>query len=95
MPYPPADILLTISHPHGDAHVTLEVWMKEGPGPRAGVRPTRAVHRVTGENIGLEMVPLAYRNNALSRMLIRLHILKDPWPHVVQRAVTKGVDDGE
>lgn len=73
------DIIVTLAHPHGDVDTTLTQWMEIGPGPRPFVRPVAAREATTGASLPLTVVPLRYRNTALSRALIKMRVLKDPW----------------
>jgi hypothetical protein len=74
----PSRVLLTISHPHGDVEVTMAEWFRIGPGPRQHVRPLSA-RSITGEPLSLSVIPFRYRNNAVSKLMIRLHIFQSPW----------------
>ncbi len=80
----PEDILLTVPHNwswDAKAGTTLREWMESGPGPRPGIQPVAARHAVTGQRLSLWVaVPLRYRNTGLSRLLIRLGLLRNPWP---------------
>ena len=73
-------VIVTIAHPSGDIDVPLDTWKEKGPGTRRFVRPV-AAKIVDGRPLPLRVIPLMYRNNWLSRMLIRLGILKNPWEH--------------
>lgn len=75
----PDEILVTIRHPHGDVETTLSEWMKTGPGPRPLVAPVAARDAGSGEALSLTVIPLRYRNNRLSRTLIQLGLLGNPW----------------
>ena len=75
----PDRILVVVRHPHGDVETTLREWMKTGPGSRDLVAPVGALDAATGESLGLSVIPLRYRNNRLSRSLIRLGLLENPW----------------
>lgn len=68
-----------VSHPHGERWVPLGEWIRVGPGPRPLLGPTAA--RLAGSNKGLPLrvIPLRYRNTALSRLLISVGLLRDPW----------------
>lgn len=77
--YDPEDVIVTIDHPFGRIEPTLAEWMRKGPGPRKLLRPTAARSRSTGEPLPLSVIPLAYRNDAVSRMLIAAGIIKSPW----------------
>jgi hypothetical protein len=75
----PKDIIVLVRHPHGDVETTLNDWMKTGPGPRELVAPVAARDARSGVLLSLSVVPLRYRNSRLSRTLIRLGLLEDPW----------------
>jgi hypothetical protein len=74
------DIMVTIDHPFGTIETTLAAWIKTGPGPRYLLHPVAARRAGTNERLPLSVIPLRYRNSTLSRFLIRLGILKPPWP---------------
>jgi hypothetical protein len=74
------DILVYVDHPMVEGYLPLPLWVKNGPGGRKYVTITHAKHRVTGEILPMSVVPLKYRNNRLSRLLIRLGFLENPWP---------------
>lgn len=79
----PEDVRLIIPHNWSwdpEAGMSMREWMELGPGPRPGIRPVSARHAVTGKKLPLSVVPLRYRNTALSRLLILLGFLQDPWP---------------
>ena len=67
----PEDILIELDHPHGRVAVTLREWMDVGPGTRPLLRPTVVLPR--------SVIPFRYRNTRLTRALIRLGWLRDPW----------------
>jgi hypothetical protein len=71
-------VIVTIAHPFGDIDVLLDTWKEKGPGPRRFVRPV-AAKTIDGRPLSLRVIPLKYRNNWLSRTLIRLGVLKNPW----------------
>ncbi len=73
------EISVVVSHPHGDVEVPLKEWIRTGLGPRSFVSPSGAKHIGTGKELPLSIIPLKYRNNFLSRFLISLGILKNPW----------------
>jgi len=75
----PKTILVVIRHPHGDIETTLDTWISTGPGSRELVAPIAARDAQTGRPLNLSVVPLRYRNNRLSRGLIRLGLLRCPW----------------
>jgi hypothetical protein len=74
-----SEIEVTIPHPFGELTVPLEEWIRVGPGPRELLQPVAARCKRTGRDLGLSAIPLRYRNNCLSRFLIRLGYLEDPW----------------
>jgi hypothetical protein len=74
------DILLVIPHNWGAAEMTLADWIKTGPGPRPLLQPTEARDRATGAKLRLSVIPLRYRNSKLSRWLVRLGLVPEPWP---------------
>lgn len=74
-----SDINVRLSHPHGDIEIPLEEWIKTGPGERDLLQPVLAIRASTGEKLPLSVIPLQYRNTILSRLLISLHILPQPW----------------
>jgi hypothetical protein len=73
------DILVMIAHPWGDLEVSLREWIARGPGPRPLVRPVSARRRSTDRVVALKEIPLRYRNDTKSRVLIALGLLADPW----------------
>lgn len=77
--YPPDDVILTISHPFGDVEVELDEWIRIGPGSRDLVTPISARSKSTGRELPLSVIPLRYRNSSLSRLLISLRLLENPW----------------
>jgi hypothetical protein len=74
-----ADVIVTVRHPHGDVDVPLESWIESGPGERPLVAPVAARHGRTGARLPLSVVALRYRNIRLSRLLIALRLIPDPW----------------
>jgi len=71
--------MVVLEHPHGKIEVSLEEWISIGPGARPLVRPVEAKRKGSGEPLPLSVIPLRCRNNGLSRTLIALGVLKDPW----------------
>ncbi|HEY1011579.1 MAG TPA: hypothetical protein VGE07_02670 [Herpetosiphonaceae bacterium] len=74
------DIEVLICHPHGDLRVPLADWIAWGPGGRRLLRPAAAFDARTGAQEPPGAIPLRYRNTALSRLLIGLRLLPNPWP---------------
>ncbi|HMA37436.1 MAG TPA: hypothetical protein VKY74_23485 [Chloroflexia bacterium] len=75
-------VILIIAHPFGDLEVSLKTWMETGPGPRQLIRPVAAKSMHTGKMVPLSVIPLRYRNNSISRALITLGILPNPWKRI-------------
>lgn len=73
------DVIVTLAHPHGDIEIPLVEWIRTGPGPRHLLQPTGARSRATGAPLPLSVIPLTYRNNAISRALIKLRLVQRPW----------------
>lgn len=73
------NVLIKLSHPHGEMEISLDEWERRGPGPRWLLRPYAAKNSVTGCRLPLSVIPLKYRNNTVSRFLIRIGLLKNPW----------------
>ena len=71
---------VVLQHPHGHLRVGLQEWISKGPGDREFLAPTHAIERETGKELPLSVVPLRYRNSPWSRRLVRLRLLKEPWP---------------
>jgi hypothetical protein len=75
----PEDVIVVVGHPFADVEVPLRQWIAQGPAAGPRVRPIAARSRKTGKPLPLRSVPLRYRNNTLSRTLILLRVLQDPW----------------
>ena len=74
------------SYYSGQVHkISLTEWMKIGPGIRWGIGPHKAVNSYTGQDIPFSLVPVAYRNNYISHILISLGILDYPWADNAQK----------
>ena len=71
--------LVVIDHPHGRVTTTFADWKRTGPGPRRLVQPLQVLSGDDERALPLSSMPLAYRNTAVSRLLIRLGLLRDPW----------------
>ena len=74
-----SEIAVLIAHPAGNLEVLLDEWIKNGPGPRVFLRPISAKNRVSGQTLPLDVVPLEYRNNEESIVLIIDGKINDPW----------------
>ena len=68
-----------ISHPFIDFPISLQNWLENGPGPRRLVSPFRLQVRETKEELPLSIIPLQYRNDRWSRLLIKWGFLEYPW----------------
>lgn len=75
------DVVVVLHHPHADhdIEITLSDWMEHGPGPRELLRPVAAKRKSTGEALPLSAIPVQYRNNRVSRFLISVGLLANPW----------------
>lgn len=73
------DIVVQISHPHGELELSLDEWERTGPGSRPLLRPFAVRNGTTGVRLPLTVIPFKYRNTALSRILIRVGFIKSPW----------------
>lgn len=87
MKKPISEIEVQISHPFslGD-YVPLETWIAWGPGPRKYVAPISARDQRTKQLLPMSAIPLRFRNNFWSRLLIRWGYLQDPWLGVERSA---------
>jgi len=74
-----SDITVTVHYTYGTGEIPLEVWMEQGPGLRYLRRPSAAKKVSTGECLPLSIIPLRYRNNRISRFLISIGVLTNPW----------------
>lgn len=71
---------LLLEHPHGQLWVPVMEWIKNGPGARQLLSPSKARTSSTDEEFPVSyVVPLRYRNSRISRFLISLGLLRDPW----------------
>ena len=60
--------------------IPIEEWLRHGPVACSSARPVQARIVPSGRPLPLHcVVPLRYRNSRLSRILIALHVLPDPW----------------
>ncbi|MBC7814053.1 MAG: hypothetical protein H7175_23065 [Burkholderiales bacterium] len=72
------EIFVVIDHPHGRIDVPLATWIEKGPGPRRYVKPVGA--KCSDDRaLPFRVIPLRYRNSTISRLLIRLKLLTNPW----------------
>ena len=74
-----SQIIVTLEHPHGKIEVELEEWIRVGPGQRELLQPISVYQKDSMKELPVRVIPLRYRNNVISRFLIRLGILSDPW----------------
>ena len=74
------DVILVFSLTWGDdCEIPLQEWMRRGPTQRLPLMsPIAAKSKSTGQRLSLRVVPLSYRNTALSRLLIRLRVIATP-----------------
>ncbi len=73
------NLFVILEHPHGKLEVPLENWCRNGPGPRVYLRPIEVRRRGNDERLPLRILPFRYRNTPLSRFLIRVGLMSDPW----------------
>jgi len=73
------NIMLIIEHNWGKIETTLADWIENGPRERPLISPNAAYCVESGKPLPLHVIPLCYRNNGLSRFLIRLGLISDPW----------------
>jgi hypothetical protein len=76
---PCSEIIVIVAHPMGDVETPLEAWMRHGPGERELVSISRVVCKDDGRTLPVSTIPLRYRNNFLSRWLISVGLLQNPW----------------
>lgn len=71
---------LLMEYPHGPLWVPIMEWIKNGPGPRQLLSPSKARTTTEKEEFPVwSVVPLRYRNSRLSRLLISIGLFKNPW----------------
>ena len=71
--------MVCVSHPWGEVKFNMDVWIEDGPGiHRPLLRPCEAYDE-HGKKVGLWRIPLKYRNNEISRLLIKMGIIENPW----------------
>jgi hypothetical protein len=75
----PANILVTVAHPFGAIEMSLDEWIRVGPGPRPLLTPISARSRMTGNPLPIDVVPIQYRNNSESFRRIADGEFDDPW----------------
>lgn len=73
------EIDVIIGHNFGDVRISLEEWIKVGPGPRLFVRPIKAFRRDTDEEFPLSVIPVQYRNDISYIRKIVTGDAPDPW----------------
>jgi hypothetical protein len=78
MPDNADEIMVVIAHPWGNISIPLSEWIEHGPGLRRFAAP-RAAFTKAGQRLPLSVIPLRYRNSMLSRLLIRIGWLENPW----------------
>ena len=74
-----SDLVISISHPHGEIEMPLDSWIEEGPGLRPLLKPYKVRRKSTGEALPLSAIPIRYRNTVWSRLLISLGVIRNPW----------------
>lgn len=62
------------------SEMPIEGWLHSGPPPRSTLRPVAVRLESSGGRLPLPcIVPLRYRNTPVSRLLIALRLVADPW----------------
>ena len=72
------EIKVLLRHPHGDIIVSLSEWIGVGPGNRPFISPHKVIDK-NGKELSKRVIPFKYRNNLLSRCMIKFRIIKNPW----------------
>ncbi len=72
------DVMVTIEHPHGTIQVPLSTWIEEGPGERELLAPSGVIDS-KGNKLPMRTIPFKYRNNLISRALIKSGLMTNPW----------------
>ncbi len=73
-------IVLVVRSGSEDTETAIEDWLRLGPGECESARPVAARLTPSGHALPLHcIVPLRYRNTTLSRLLIALRVLPNPW----------------
>ncbi len=73
-------IVLVVQGASGKFETPIEDWLLRGPGACETARPVAARLAPSGHALPLHcIVPLRYRNTTLSRLLIALRVLPNPW----------------
>ena len=74
-----ADLVVTLDHPHGIVEIKLNEWMILGPGSGLLLKPKSLKSTASKKKVSLKTIPLKYRNSFISRLLIKLHLIPNPW----------------
>ncbi len=74
----PDEIKVLLQHPHGDIILSLSKWIEVGPGNRPLLSPYKVFYE-NGNELSKNIIPFKYRNNFLSRFMIRLKLIENPW----------------
>ncbi len=74
-----SEIIASIGTMWGGVDVPLTFWMENGPGKKWYLRPYQAKCADDERELGVSKIPLAYRNNALSQLLIAAKVIDYPW----------------
>jgi hypothetical protein len=77
----PDDIMVGLDHKWGMIEISLSEWMSRGPGPHSpGLRPVRSWSQRSGEQLPLAVIPVRFRNDHPSRVLVATGQIDPPWP---------------
>jgi hypothetical protein len=73
-------IMVVVRHGAQREALPVEEWLRRGPDLDPSAEPVAAWLAPSGYPLPLScVVPLRYRNSRLSRMLIALRLVADPW----------------
>lgn len=75
-----ADVEVRVDHPYGEMWIPLATWIEHGPGDRPHLRPVAAREAGSGAALPISVVPFRFRNTVLTRLLVRLRVMPEPWP---------------
>jgi hypothetical protein len=76
---PLGDLLVTVDSGWGEIEMPLGTWIERGPGPRLLVRPQSVRSKSSAAKLPINVIPLRYRNDEVSRRLIADGLIAEPW----------------
>lgn len=74
-----SDYIVTLDHPYGKVELTLKEWSILGPDAEHNLTPSSLKEKKTEKKMPLKLIPFKYRNSFLSRLLMRFHLIPNPW----------------